>query len=290
MSTAFSNATSPHNPQICGPVAVIGVGLIGGSIAAAIRKRFPDVDVIGVGRTASRLEAARDAGLLTHVATSPAEISAAATVVACTPVNRLAEDLRRAAESVSDQAVLTDGGSVKGPLCAALADLRRFVGGHPLAGGASSGWEHADADLYDGKTCVVTPIDSCDADAVERVQVFWQAIGMNVVTMSPEAHDVAVAQTSHLPHIAAAAVTRSLDAVNESLVAAGFRDTTRVAAGDAAMWTAIVEANAVAVSSEIERVVADLNGFKTAIDSGDAEAVTEWFRVAAELRSRLKFE
>lgn len=281
--------TSPQNRHIRGPIVVIGVGLIGGSIAAAVRKRAPQADVIGVGRNTARLEAAKDARVLTHATTDLAICHDAEVVVACTPVDRLATDVQAAAEAVSPKTVLTDAGSVKGPLCRALADVPMFVGAHPLAGSEKTGWENSDADLYAGRTCVVTPTERCDAGAVEAVTAFWQLIGMQTVSMTPEDHDLAVAQTSHLPHIGAAAITRLLEPSHESLVAAGFRDTTRVASGDAAMWTAIVEANRDAVSAQLSRLIQDLDQLKSEVDKNNRAAIHEWFAQGARIRSDLEF-
>lgn len=282
-------ASSPHNRQIRGPVAIIGVGLIGGSIAAAVRSRAKDVDVIGVGRSADRLQKAVDAGLLTRFATSPDEIGDAWIVIGCTPVDRLAHDLLEAARAVDANCVLTDGGSVKAPLCEKLAGLPHFVGAHPLAGSEKTGWENASADLYDDKLCVITPGPKSQSDAVDHVTEFWQAIGMRTISMTPEQHDAAVAQTSHLPHLAAAAVARMLEVQNQPLVAAGFRDTTRVAAGDPAMWTAIVEANQQAVSEQLGRLIDDLQKLQGLVDNSDLGAIQTWLQEAAAIRSSLHF-
>ena len=281
------SSLSPHNRHIPGPVAVIGVGLIGGSIAKAVRKRFPDVDVIGVGRDSARLAAARDAGVLTHFGTDFSSVRDAAVVVACTPVDRIADDITSASDQVDSKAVLTDAGSVKANICSSVGDTPRFVGAHPLAGSEKTGWENAMADLYEDRLCVVTPTAVCDDDAVETVDQFWQGIGMRTVRMAPSEHDRAVAQTSHLPHIGAAAVARLLESANQVLVASGFRDTTRVAGGDASMWTAIAMANREAISSEMTRIIDDLGRLKSHVVAGHADAVHCWFEEAAAVRLRL---
>lgn len=282
--------SSPHNPQIRGTLAIIGVGLIGGSIARAVRKRFPDAQVLGIGRSETRLRAAVEADVLTQFSTSIEAVAAADIIVGCTPVNRLADDLAAAAKVAPDMALLTDGGSVKAPLCKALQAEPRFVGAHPLAGSARTGWEAADADLFVDKLCVVTPTSDTSETLKLRTEQFWQAIGMRTIAMSPADHDAAVAQTSHLPHIGSAAVARLLEDANRPLAAAGFRDTTRVAAGDPAMWTAIVEANAEAISGQLRRLIDDLNTLQAKVDAGDLQAIHQWFETAAEIRRATVFE
>ena len=278
------------NQHICKRFAIIGVGLIGGSIAAAIRKRVPDARVIGIGRTLSRLEAAGAAGLLDEWATDIAEQPDVDVVIAATPVSRLASDLRHAADTCASDAVFTDAGSVKEPLCRALRDIASFVGAHPLAGSEQVGWEHADADLFEDRTCVITPGSHSSEDATHRVTRFWAMIGMKTVTLDAAEHDRIVAETSHIPHIAAAAVVRQLAEVSETFVASGFRDTTRVAAGDAVMWTAIAEANADAICRQLDIVERDVAQLRSAIAAGEWLAVREWFSEAATKRSRLSFD
>lgn len=246
--------------------------------------------MIGVGRSETRLKNALEAGLLTAIATSPEQAAAADVVIGCTPVNRLAGDLSAMIDACSDDAIHTDAGSVKGPLCRDLSQHTRFVGAHPLAGSEKSGWEHADADLFAGRTSIVTPLPTNDPTARATVIEFWTMIGMETVVMSPDDHDQAVAETSHLPHIAAAAVTRQLSPWCETLVAAGFRDTTRVAAGDAGMWAAIAEANARAITTQIDQLTSELGVLKQAITDKDEDAVRSWFAEAANIRNRLRFE
>lgn len=271
-------------------VAIFGVGLIGGSIAAALRKRAPETDVIGIGRDGKRLQNALEAGLLTGFATSTELLSNVDTVIVCTPVDRVAEAIRQVKAHTSADTVFTDAGSVKESICRELKYVPNFVGSHPLAGSEQSGWENADADLYEGRTCIITPEASSDLTAVRRVRDFWTELGMSVVDMTPAEHDLAVAQTSHLPHIAAAAVARQLRPKYEALVARGFRDTTRVAAGDAEMWTAITKANASAIMAQIDEISSDLQRLRDSVQNDDRAAIHDWFANAAAIRERLTFD
>ncbi|MFH5804898.1 prephenate dehydrogenase, partial [Alienimonas sp. DA493] len=221
-----------------GTLGVVGVGLIGGSIAAAAKARGAADRVIGFGRNADRLAAARDAGLLDEFSTEPEAAAGADLLVVCTPVGRIVADVRRFLGVLNEQTVVTDAGSVKGAICEDLRDQPQFVGSHPLAGSEKAGWEHADADLFAGRVTVVCGArDDAPAAAVSR---FWQALGSRVEWMTPAEHDARLARTSHLPHAMAAALCLAADADvrpgrgDGRLTSTGFADTTRVAAGDPA--------------------------------------------------------
>jgi prephenate dehydrogenase len=272
-------------------VAIIGVGLIGGSIAAALRRRKAAMKVIGIGRNAVRLDEARQAGLIDVTATSVDAARDAELVVVCTPVDRIVEDVRSVAAHLRPGAIITDAGSVKGRIC---GDLRTglpegvaFVGSHPLAGSEKNGWEHRDAELFDDRVCVVTPDSSTKPETLNRVEDFWRTLGMRIVRMSPEDHDRALAITSHVPHVAAAALAAQLTDQLRDLAATGFRDTTRIAAGDPELWTAILLANADSVSAGIDRVMEQLAAIRTAIDSGDEAGLQRLLAVARERRNLL---
>lgn len=272
-------------------VAVIGVGLIGGSIGAAAKARGAAQTVIGLGRNHERLEAARRAGVIDHVATEPAGIAHADLIVVCTPVDRIAADVVSLALHAKPGAIFTDAGSVKGTICAALAgDLPAgvsFVGSHPLAGSEKAGFEHADANLFAGKVCIITPLETTPPDAASRVRSFWEALGMRVVAMSPERHDAVLALTSHLPHAAAAALASLLDGPEAEFAATGFRDTTRVAGGDPDLWTAIFSANREPLLHELDRLVVKLTELRDAIQADDRARIHALLNDAKQRRDRL---
>jgi cyclohexadieny/prephenate dehydrogenase len=272
-------------------VAIVGVGLIGGSIGTAVKARGVAHTVIGLGRNRERLEAARHAGLIDRVATDGAGIADADLIVVCTPVDRISTDIVALALHAKPGAVFTDAGSVKGTICSALrSELPAgpsFVGSHPLAGSEKAGFEHADADLFTGKVCVLTPDDSTPPTALSRVRLFWQALGMRVVEMSPERHDAVLALTSHLPHAAAAALASLLDPPESEFAASGFRDTTRVAGGDPDLWSAIFSANREPVAQQLDRLIAKLTDLRNAIAADDRSRVSTLLSEAKQRRDQL---
>lgn len=233
-------------------VAIIGVGLIGGSIGLAIRQRKLARQVIGIGRRQSSLDTALNLGCVTTTTTSiSVGVAEADLVVVCTAVEQIAQHILEAAASAPAECLITDAGSVKGEIVAsiesALANrpaLRaRFVGSHPIAGGERSGPEAARADLLVGRTTVITPTPRTDPAAADEAEAFWQAVGAEIIRLSPEQHDAALAATSHLPHLLASALAAATPEEQLPLTGAGWQDTTRVAAGDAELWRQIFLAN-----------------------------------------------
>jgi len=275
----------PPAPPLEETVAIVGVGLIGGSLAAALHQRKLARRVIGVGRDTSRLEVARNAGLIDEGSTDLAEVARRASlIVFCTPVERVAEGVRTALARLSSHSalrtphsalLLTDAGSVKGPICEALANVPNFIGAHPIAGSHRQGFEAADANLFDGKVCVLTPLPSTDEEQVHRLERFWQAVGMKTVTMTPDDHDRSLAMTSHLPHVVAASLAATLSPENRSLTGTGFRDTTRVAAGDPVLWSGILLNNVSHIVAGIEDVQHRLESFRTALKLGNADVLKQ---------------
>ncbi len=264
--------TSPNTP-VLDRIAIVGVGLIGGSIAAAIKSRKLAREVVGVGRSRERLEAARDAGLIDAPLTRLDALRECSLVVVCTPVDRIVDDVMRVAGQLPAGTLVTDAGSVKESICAELEGDTglpvQFVGSHPLAGSEQGGWEHADANLFAGRTCVVTPVPTTAEAATIAVERFWRSLGMRTVRMSPAEHDRKLALTSHLPHVAAAALASLLSADELALAATGFRDTTRVASGDPRLWAPILQQNSEAVGAGIDRLIDRLQALKQAAASAD---------------------
>jgi prephenate dehydrogenase len=266
-------------------LAVVGVGLVGGSIARAAKLRGLALTVVGVGRNLARLEEARRRGVIDE---ATAELKDAARraglLIFCTPVDRIVEGVRTAADVCPSGGLITDAGSVKGCICRVLAQgLPRgveFVGSHPLAGSEKQGFEHADAQLFDNRVCVVTPVESSSRPAVARVKAFWKRLGATIFEMTPEAHDKALAETSHLPHLVAASLAATLSAENGGLVASGFRDTTRIASGDSELWAAILLGNRDEVLASLSRFDASLTRFRRALEQNDSAALKELLKAA----------
>jgi prephenate dehydrogenase len=269
------------------------VGLIGGSIAAALKQRPNCPWIVGVGRNADKLQPALARGLLDEIQADVATAAAKADlVVFCIPVDRIAEGVRSAARSCSPGTLITDAGSVKAAICrelqGALPGHVAFIGSHPLAGSEKSGFEYADPELFTGRVCVVTPTADSPRPAVARVTWFWQSLGMTVIQKTPEEHDRLLGLTSHVPHLVAAALATLLDENTQAFAASGFRDTTRIAASDPELWTAIVRANPDAVIAGLERFSSGLQELRDAIAAADWPRLQNLLQTAKTKRDSLE--
>jgi cyclohexadieny/prephenate dehydrogenase len=270
-------------------IGIVGCGLIGCSIAAALKARKFAGRIVGTGRAGTNLETAKSRG---HIDTAVTDLAKAARLcdllVVCTPVDRIVEDVRVAAGACQGGTLITDAGSVKQTICGPLArDLPAsvtFIGSHPIAGSEKQGCAQASGELFENRVCVLTPGPSAPRREVDRLSLFWQSLGMAVVEMSPEDHDRALAETSHVPHVVAAALSASLCAENRALTAGGFQDTTRIAAGDPQLWTAILLANADAVADGVRTFSDCLAGFLRVLEKRDKGALAELLRKAKENR------
>jgi len=264
-------------------LAIVGVGLLGGSVAKAARARGLEAEIVGIGRDAGRLEAARRDGALDHVTTDLAEgVRDADLVVLASPVGVIVTLLDEVAHAGGPETIVTDVGSTKAAIVRAAERLGRarplrFVGSHPMAGSEQSGYGHARADLFRGATVVVTPTEVSEPAAVKTVSAFWETLGAGrVVTLDPAAHDRAVAAISHLPHLVAMALVDAVDRFEPSafdIAARGFRDTTRIAASDPIVWEEIFVANRDALGRSLVAFREALAELERLIAAGDAAAV-----------------
>lgn len=269
-------------------IVIVGVGLIGGSIAAAVRKRFPECKVLGIGRNQERLKLATTRGLLTHWCDqiSAATIPNGSLGIVCLPVDQIAAAVRQLANA--DCELVTDAGSVKACVYAALDDVSkgRFIGSHPIAGSELTGFENADADLFVNRMCVVTPVKAPAIDT-ERIVAFWKSIGSTVRQMSLDEHDRVLALTSHLPHIVAAVLSGCVAAELLPFTGTGFRDTTRIAAGSSSLWSSILLGNATHCVESIDAAERLLQRFREAVNSGDAQTLESLLELSAQRRRAL---
>ena len=274
-------------------IVIVGVGLIGGSIARALKERGLSRQITGLGRNRERLLAAQEAGLLDAVATSVSELRPFSLAIVCTPVDRIPADVR-ALQAVAP-ALITDAGSVKARICRELSSPQpgqaTFLGSHPMAGSEQGGWEHSSAHLFEGRICAITPTGHAEP-TVRTIERFWSALGMGTIRLHPEQHDRLVALTSHLPHATAAALASLLTPDAWPLAATGFRDTTRVASGDPALWTSILIENREAVSHHLRQLIEVLQQFSSALESNhpaEIEAQLSQGKTAREawLQSRI---
>ena len=275
-------------------IAVLGVGLIGGSIGLAARRRL-QAEVVGFDPDPSTLEKATEAGALDRSASTPAEACEGAEVVFCAaPVAGLSELAAAALEACGPDAVVTDVGSTKRDIVAALGADERFIGGHPLAGAETSGVENAREDLFEGARWYLTPRSERSSGLLyDRLQRIVAGLGARAQAIDAEAHDRLMATVSHLPHVvanvlvgqAAAELTRDSERMPE--VGPSFRDTTRVAGANPAIWGDIFASNRAAVAEAVEAVAARLRDAAALIRDGEREAVAEWHAGAATDRRRL---
>jgi prephenate dehydrogenase len=274
-------------------IAVLGVGLIGGSVGLAARERL-GAEVAGWDPSAEHLELALERGAIDAAATSVAEACEGAEVVFCAaPVAALAELAREALAATGEGTAVTDVGSTKLDLAETFAGEPRFVGGHPVAGAETAGVEHARADLFDGARWYLTPTDATEGISLDRLQKAIAGLGARPQAIDAAAHDRIMATISHLPHaianVLAAQAAASLGDGVERLPEVGpsFRDTTRVAGANPAIWGDIFATNGEAVAEEIDAVVVRLQDTARLLREGRGDELEEWHRRAGEDRREL---
>ena len=277
-------------------LAVVGLGLLGGSVAKAARAQGLARSIVAVGRRRETIEAARRDGTVDEVTTDLAGgLRGADFCLLATPVTTLERMLPSVWAAAADGAVLTDVGSTKASIVAAadrLAGERplRFVGSHPMAGSEKSGYGVARADLFHGATVVLTPTEHTDADALASVAALWDALGARIVRLEPTAHDRAVAAVSHLPHFVADALVDAIvrmDAGFFEVAGKGFRDTTRIAAGSPQMWREIFHDNRVALGEALAAFRKSLDHLEAMVAAGDADALEGELDRLKQVRDRL---
>ena len=263
-------------------VAIVGVGLIGGSVGLALRARGLARRVIGIGRDEARLDQARRLGAIDEGTTDIAHGADGADIaVVCTPVDRVAEDVRRLAEFGRDDLLITDAGSTKARIVEAVerhpSARTRFVGAHPIAGSERQGADYARADLFRDRPCVLTPTPRTPGERLERARQFWTSLGMKVTLLDPIEHDQALALTSHLPHAVAAALGAVVPVELLGLAGGAYRDVTRVAAADASLWTAIFRDNRRAMLDALAMYRDRIDALNFALMADDAASIRAWW-------------
>jgi prephenate dehydrogenase len=273
-------------------VAIVGVGLVGGSIGMALRKRGLAERVIGIGRRQVTLRIARRVGAVTNTTIDLAKgVAEAELVVVCTPVGQIVEHVRQAAEHAPEGTLVTDVGSTKQKIVAELDGSLprgcRFLGSHPLAGSERSGPSHADPELFEGRVALVTPTANTTGEDFDQVEALWEGLGSVVIKMPPEEHDRALSLTSHLPHLAAAALAATVPETLYRISGAGLRDTTRLAAGDPRLWLAIAEHNRDHVLTALEQYGRQLAALHGAIRDGDRTRLEKLLALAKKNRDAL---
>ena len=276
-------------------ITLAGVGLLGGSLGLAVRQRRLAERVEGYVRRPASVGECEQLGIVHRATLDPAAaVAGADLVILCTPLAGMRELVERMLPALERGAIVTDVGSVKGPVVRELGPLlaeagAHFVGSHPMAGAEKMGASAARADLFNNAVCILTPGPGTQAGALERVESFWKALGTRTLRLSPERHDELVARCSHLPHLAAATLANlvldpALPPEQPALCASGFRDTTRVASGSPEMWRDIALANRENLLRVIGDFTARLESMRQAIERGDGPALDVFLASAKQRR------
>ena len=277
-------------------IAIFSPGLLGGSLALAIRERLPLAQVRIWARRPEIVEKVLARKIAHAASTDPVEIAKGARlIVFCMPIGAMGEIAAKIAGSVERNAVVTDVGSVKRPVVeemgAIFSGKAIFIGSHPMAGSEQTGLDSARANLFEGAVTFVTPEDRTPPEAIEALTDFWTTMGCKVVRTGSRIHDDAVGLVSHLPHLVAAALVRT--ALRENPVALdfrgpGFMDTTRVASGPAGMWAEILLENRDAVKHAILAIASNLNDLVKLLDAGDISGIEDYLAESKRTRDGLK--
>ena len=276
-------------------VAIIGLGLLGGSIGLAVKARGLPVVTTGWDRDASVRERAAARGLVGTVCETAEEaVTNADLVILCVPVGAMGDAARAIAPGLAPHAIISDVGSSKAAVAEALAEAlpgATVIPAHPVAGTEQSGPDAGFATLFAGRWCIITPPDGCDPAALEALSAFWSQLGSKVELMDAAHHDLVLAVTSHIPHLIAYTIVGTasdLEDVTQSEVikysAGGFRDFTRIAASDPVMWRDVFLTNRQAVLEMLGRFTEDLTALQRAIRSGDGDTLFDLFTRTRAIR------
>lgn len=279
-------------------LAIIGVGLIGGSLARVLRDRGEVGEIVGIGRGEANLRKAVELGVIDRYTTDPGTgVEGADLVFLATPVCSIAALVAQIAPFLAPGCVVTDGGSVKEEIVAACERLMppgtHFIGGHPIAGTEHSGVDASFAALYEGRRCILTPTEQTDGKALRKVTRMWEIAGSAVILMDVLKHDRVVAAISHLPHMVAYSLVNAVegyDRFDDSILkysAGGFRDFTRIASSDPVMWRDIALMNRDAILEMMDFFARYFSQLRAMVESGDGEGMQRFFEESKESRDAI---
>ena len=280
-------------PPLERSIAIFGPGLLGGSLALAVKQCWPQVQVRLWGRRKEAVQLVLKRGIADMASTDAAEVAQSASlVILATPVVVMEQVSLALQSRLAPDAVVTDVGSVKGSVVSVLEPLFAsagvsFVGSHPMAGSEATGIDAARADLFAGATCILTPTLQTQPAALARVQAFWSALGCRLLSMNVQEHDRKVARISHLPHAAAFALVRAAlqaDPTAAECAGNGFRDTTRIAGSDPDLWSGILLENQSEVVAALQDAVTDLQDLLAIVRGSDKEHLRHYIAKAQELK------
>lgn len=280
-------------------MTILGVGLIGASLAQSCRQRKIVNTIVGFGRNAANLKKAQERNIIDSGSTDlKTAVEGSDLIVLCTPVGSLVERVREMIPFLQKGCIITDAGSVKGALVEEIdtlvPDSIYYVGAHPIAGGEQSGLEASSADLLTGAKCIITPTANTRTEALQRITEFWAGVGMQTLAMDAHEHDMVFGALSHLPHVIAYALMNTVANVKTenhgdilSMSGGGLRDITRIASSDPVMWRDICLKNKQPVVTLINQFQEALDNIKTLIEQDQADALQEAFADANVHRGKL---
>ncbi len=273
-------------------VTIIGLGLLGGSVALAVRQRMPGTAVLGYSHRSSTRRRAKALGVVAKTAANlEAAVAGADLVLLATPIFTFERYFGDLSGVVPSGCIVTDVGSTKAlPHVWAeqrLAGHARYVGSHPVAGSEQRGVEFARDDLFDQTRCILTTTPATNRDAVKMLRSFWSALGCSVQVMSPAEHDRVFANISHLPHVMAAGLVNASDEDEMLFAGKGFLDSTRIASGPPTVWTDVLLANRRNIADGIDRAMVELSKLRAAIAKGQREQIEQLLEAARSKRAKL---
>ena len=292
-------STSKPHSGVIGSLTIIGVGLIGGSLARSLKKANFAKEVVGFGRSQNNLLRARELGVIDRWTLDLKEaVIGADVIMLATPVTALNHIFPQVATHLRENTIVTDAGSVKGTVARAASrtlgeGISHFVPGHPIAGAEKSGVEASREDLFQGQRVILTPLSSTANQAVDRVRKIWEVTGASVSLMDPDQHDQLLALTSHLPHALAFCLVNTLAEQSNAdqcyeLAASGFYDITRIASSDPVMWRDIFLENKYSVLSRLTEYSENISRLIQLIETEDVDGLTAEFRKSNETRSLIQ--
>jgi len=276
-------------------ITILGVGLIGGSFGLALKRIDFPAKLIGLGRRRSSLEVALEKGTVDKITLNFAEaIENADIVLVCTTVETIPEMVKRICEHARNDCIITDVGSVKRQIVAEvdsfLPENLHFVGAHPMAGSEKRGATAARSDLFEGANCILTPTENTNKKALQLVSSLWESVGANIKIMSPDEHDFLIAAASHLPHLVACVLTKTVSEFGNDVgtaldfAATGFKDTTRIASGSPEIWKSILSQNSDMLIPMLEKFAENIEEFKRLLANKNVENIQGMLKNAKEIR------
>jgi prephenate dehydrogenase len=276
-------------------ISIIGLGLIGGSVAMAIRARLSDCRIMGYDADPQATADAIATGAIHQSAASAGKACEGADcVIVCVPLGGFEMILEAISDHLKPGTIVTDVCSTKRTVVAIASRLLargvHFVGSHPMAGRELSGFAAARADLFNDALCITTTTDQTDRSALEKIEALWRSLGARTTRFSPGEHDYWVAQISHVPHVLASAMMNAVSDVALRIAGPGFRDITRVAAGDPELWRQILEDNAPEVRDALRRVREELDAVEAMLEGRNGSALKSWLTAAADRRRALPID